>query len=212
MTKPFGIIAEFYKRKGQRLELFSLTVDAQTLDHRGAPMMERSVYNVDLSKRFGYLYDCSGFGGFGRPVTVSGPYFVRGDIKVKETPSRLFDPSDRPPHRGVKTKAIRALNKTHQLHDLPKYFRGEGNLWKWLQRNGIETKPVYCSECADHMPEDELCEHCRWCEQIHWFPTPDERCDCATLAVCSGDFSRNEEEFAFSPRHPPIREDVSWGW
>lgn len=209
MTKLLGLVAEFHKKPRKRLELCSLSVHHQTINCRGEPWTSRDIYDVNLSKRYGYLFDLSG-GGASEPVQVAGLYFARGNIRISESPCRLIDPNDKPPYRDAKTKAIRALNRTRRLYDLPKYFRGDGNLWEWLQSNGIESESVYCGICTDWFPEEQLCEHCWWCQEVCWYSTPSDRCGCATLAMCDGDFGRDEEAFAFAPNHPPLRGDPSW--
>lgn len=74
----------------------------------------------------------------------------------------------------------RARNKTRRLRAPPKAFRSEtGDLLNWLEVHGIERDSVWCSECNDSMPDDELCKHCSWCDKIGWYSTPGDRCGCS---------------------------------
>jgi hypothetical protein len=176
-------VAEFVKIAGKPLRLHSLTVIEPCRLHDGTPGLDRSIYDVDLSKKWGYLYDMSGSGGSG-PVRVNGIYHVRGNVEVEEHPTTLVDRKDEPPWQSPETLAIRALNRTRRLRALPKAFGGCGDLLEWLERNGINQDSVWCSECNDSMPADELCDHCWWCDKICWYSTPNERCGCASRSEC----------------------------
>lgn len=210
MTEPklIGFVAEFHKAAGKRLELRSMTIERESDGYRGKRVVSHDIYDVDFSKRYGYMYHMSGSDGGDRPTTVSGPYFMRGKIRIKEAPTRLISPDDNPPFRSKKTRAIRALNKTRRLRELPGYFRGHGNLWNWLIREGIETEPVYCSVCKDYFPEDSRCKHIWWCEETYGWSTPSERCGCSIRSICEGDETAETE--AFSLNHPRLLEAQWW--
>lgn len=179
-----AIVAEFQKNASKRLMLFALTAIEDHGDY-----LYRKLYDVDWSRRFGYLFHQSGAGGVG-PVEVSGIYFVSGDVKVRERPCQLVGHDDEPPWRGRSTKIVRARNRTRRLRRLPRSFEPEPgkDLLDWLERHGIQEDAVYCSECRDNVPGDELCEHCWWCDQRGWYSTPSERCGCASREICDGVF------------------------
>lgn len=207
MDKVTTFVAEFQKDARGRLDLWSLVTFEE--DGRG---VTRRYYDVDWSKQFGcYVFDCSGVGG-SDTVEVSGIYFAKGPVLIKENPTTLVHGADHPPWTSPETLAIRARNLTRRLKALPRRYRcgRGGNLLNWLRDNGIEQPSVWCSECQDRFPDDQTCEHIWWCDTTAWHSTPSERCGCATRAECSGDFRADEEEFAFSPAHPPLREGHPW--
>lgn len=160
---PRPTVAEFYKEPNGRLRLFSLVVTNERND-RGRPYTMRETYDVDWSKRYGYIFEQSGFGG-DDAVTVTGPYFVRGAIPVKEQRAH------RRARKGNRTRRLRAVPRAFDLS-------GGQDLLEWLQCHGIEDKAVWCSECDDYHPGDQLCEHCWWCDEIGWYSTPSEPCGC----------------------------------
>lgn len=184
-----ALVAQFHVTPRRRLDLWSLTVFEKKIGHDRKSYTARSEYDVELSKKFGYIFDQSGFGG-DRSVEVSGPYFALGDIDIIETPTTLIDPTDSPPWAGPGTAAIRARNRTRRMKGLPRPFSGYGNnVLEWLLRNGIEEDAVYCSECGDSMPATgyDYCEHVWWCDKTGWYSTPDERCGCKTKRECDDD-------------------------
>jgi hypothetical protein len=183
------IVAEFHKPSRGPLELFSLTVIEPCTLHGGGAGISRTTYDVDRSKKFGYIFHESGGGGALSPVPVSGIYYVRGDIAVKESPCQLVDGRDKAPYRSKRTKAIRKRNRTRRLRALPPTFRGQDDLLGWLEYNGIQEESVYCSKCKDSMPGNDydLCKHCWWCERVGWYSRPSERCGCADRLICRGD-------------------------
>lgn len=208
MHEVTAIVAEFQKDARGRLELWSLVVFEEERDS----YTSRKHYDVEWSKKFdSHLFDYCGAGG-GDVVEVSGIYFAQGRVTITETPTTLVHGRDHPPWMSPETQAIRARNRTRRLKGLPRRYRHGhgGNLLGWLRDNGIEGPSVWCSECRDTFPDNQACEHIWWCDASARYSTPSERCGCATRAVCSGDFSCNEERFAFSPEHPPLRECRSW--
>lgn len=178
---PRQIVAEFHKDSGGRLSLWSMTTitEEKLRDGSDDTCLMRRIYDVETSRQFGYIYHLSGSGGRG-PVPVEGIYFASGEVSVKEQPCQLVDPKDKPPWRGKKTRAIRARNGTRRLRALPKAFTlpPDGDLMNWLEIEGIERDAVWCSECRDFYPSDQLCEHCCWCNKIGWYSTPSDRCEC----------------------------------
>ena len=179
-----AIVALFHKMPGRRLELFSLTVITPCTLFGGKPGIQRDIYDVELSRKYGYLFDKSGSGGGNSPVPVEGIYYACGDVRIKEHPCRLVDPKDKPPWRGKRTRLIRRLNKTRRLRAIPWSLDGAVDLLDWLEEHGIEQDSVWCSECDDVVPGDELCDHCWWCDKIGWYSTPSERCGCASRRIC----------------------------
>jgi hypothetical protein len=167
------IVAEFQKEASGRLVLFALTVFEKDETH-----FSRTLYDVDWSKRYGYLFDQSGFGG-GSEVEVAGVYFLAGpiDVKITEKPTALVSSVDQPPWRSPATKKIRERNRTRRLKKLPKEFQLEdgADLLDWLRCNGIEQDGVWCSACRDWVPGEELCRHTWWCDDSYWYSTPDDR-------------------------------------
>jgi hypothetical protein len=179
-----NIVAQFHKRAGGRFDLWSVTTieEEAARDGSGETWLSRKVYNVDWSRKYGYLYHHSGSGGSG-VVEVDCIYFASGDVEIKENPCTLCERSKTTGR--WKTRAIRALNKTRRLRALPKAFQlPDGDLMDWLEVNGIEGNSVYCSECHDHLPGDSLCEHCWWCDKTGWWSTPSARCKCKSREEC----------------------------
>lgn len=187
MTEKRAVVAEFIRSGNRSPELWSLTVIEEKTDRDGREYLYRTIYDVEVSRQYGYLYHQCGAGGCG-PVKVSGLYFVSGDALVLEGPCQLVDYKDNPPWRGRKTRIIRKRNRTHRLLALPNPFRLRDNqdLLHWLHENAIEQDAVWCSECRDHYPEEDLCEHCWWCDKTGWFSTPTERCKCKDREECHG--------------------------
>lgn len=169
-------VAQFIKGSGGRLELWSITYMEEKVSRDGAAYVSRDYYDVETSRRYGYIFDQSGGGGGNKPVVVDSPYFVTGDARVVERPNRLCCwPLD---ETGRRTRKMRKRNRTRRLTNLPPYFDLEPgeDLLQWLQRTAIEQDAVYCSECSDFFPEDSLCNHIWWCDKAAWWSTPGERC------------------------------------
>lgn len=187
-----GLVGTFFKSAGGRLTLDSLTTFTnEHSDYYKKHYVSRTGYDVDYSRRFGYLYHESSGGG-DNTVEVSGIYFTSGKIDIKEKPAQFVDVHDKPPWRGKGTKAIRKRNRTRRLSVLPKAFDMEGceDLLDWLGRNAIESGAVYCSTCKDYFPgyqECDMCGHIWWCEKTGWWSTPSERCNCNNREACEND-------------------------
>jgi hypothetical protein len=183
--KQRAIVAEFHKDSGGRLTLFSLTAIQNKPAHDGGTYRSRDTYDVDHSRRYGYIFHQSGAGG-GGPIPVSGIYLTSGDIAVEERPTSLVDGNDKSPWRSKKTAAIRKRNRTRRLRAVPKAFDMEPgwDLLDWLEHRAIDAPTVYCSTCNDRLPDTDLCEHCWWCEKKAWYSTPSERCECASRDEC----------------------------
>lgn len=147
-----AIVAEFYKDSSKRLWLFQVTIVKEETARDGR---RRDMYDVEHSRRYGYIFHLSGFGGDPARAKVTGPYFTSGD------------------------------NRTRRLRALPKAFDlpPGGDLLDWLQHNAIEEKSVWCSTCRDSFPESSSCGHVWWCEKGSW-STPSDRCECGTAEAC----------------------------
>jgi hypothetical protein len=209
MAEVTAFVAEFQKDARGPLRLWALTTFEKDR-HSGREM--RKSYDVAWSRTFGsYLFEMSGAGGTDC-VSVSGIYFAKGPVVIKETPCTLVHGKDLAPWLSPETTVIRERNRTRRLGKLPRLFADapNGNLLAWLEDQAIQDSAVWCSQCADNLPGEALCEHMWWCDGSAWYSTPSERCGCATRAVCSGDFYDHEEKFAFSPAHPPLREGRPW--
>lgn len=153
------IVGQFHKRASGALELIQLT----TIDRESA-----TGYDVDLSKRYGYIFNESS-SGCARPVVVDGIYYASRGVLIKEEPNRLVN------------SVARLRNKTRRIARMPAKFRCDGgDLLDWLERNGIQQDPVWCDECRDYVAGDDLCEHCWWCNEIGWYSTPGDPCGCVS--------------------------------
>jgi len=165
VTGDRSVVATFFRDSNGRLWLDSLEV---------IRAIGRDYYDVDYSKRYGYIFHKSGISGSREPSIVGGIYFVSGDVAVSEVLSRLAG------------SAARERNETRKLRKLPTSFRHEpaDDLLDWLERHGIQDSAVWCSTCRDWFPGESLCEHAWWCNQQGWYSTPDERCACANREEC----------------------------
>jgi hypothetical protein len=185
------IVAEFHKDSRGHLELFSLTAITESKDRGdGKTYVGKEFFDVDYSRRFGYLFHMSGGGGDPlAKVEVRGIYWASPIAKIKEKPTQLVDGNDSPPWKGKKTLAIRKRNRTRRLPNLPQAFKLEPgwDLLNWLENRAINDDAVYCSDCRDYVPGQELCQHCWWCDKTGWYSTPNERCKCKNRDECQGD-------------------------
>lgn len=155
------IVAQFHKSPRGILELRSVTVIEAKPEYEDA-----RGYDVDLSKRYGYIFNMSS-SGCAWPVIVDGIYYASRSVEIKEQRSRLIN------------RASRQRNKTRRLRHMPRKFTCDGgDVLDWLERHGIEDHAVWCSECHDWVPGGELCEHCWWCDEASWYSTPSEPCAC----------------------------------
>lgn len=182
------IVAEFYKSAGGRVTLDSMTVLAEERGHDGTTYVRRSIYDVDYSRRYGYLWHMSGFGG-DHLNEVRGIYWVSGNPQIKELPTQLVDRRDKPPWTGKRTLVIRRRNRTRRLPKLPKAFdlQPGWDLLDWLENCAIRDEAVWCSKCRDYVSGQELCQHCWWCDKTGDYSTPDEPCSCKSREECRGD-------------------------
>jgi hypothetical protein len=158
-----SVITQFHRSAGKRTVIWSLIVLEPERGHDGKTYLSQRHYDVEHSRRFGYLFHMSGSGGF--PLKVDGLYHVSGNLNgdtVIEEPCQLVDSSDRPPWRSRKTRAIRERNRTRLIR-LPKQFSGEPDMLAWLERNGIQSDAVFCATCRDYLPGDNAYD---WCEHM----------------------------------------------
>ena len=192
--RVIGLVGTFYKTAGGRLTLDSLTTFTnEWSNYARSYYVSRTGYDVDYSRRFGYLFHESSGGGENF-VEVSGIYFASGKIEIKEEPAKFVDAHDKPPWKSKKTIAIRQRNKTRRLKKLPKAFDMThcDNLLEWLEYNAIDADAVWCSICKDYFPGSDdwnFCEHLWWCDKSGNYSTPSERCKCKNREEC-----RNEEQ------------------
>lgn len=185
-----GIVAEFHKDSGGRLKLFSMTtLTEETCRSDGKTYISQCGYDVEWSRKWGYIWHMSSAGAF--DLKVEGIYFISGDVpeaEIIEEPVTLVDYRDKPPWRSNRTKAIRERNRTRRLRQLPKAFeiREGEDLVDWLERNAIQDEAVFCATCRDYMPGEgyDLCEHVWWCDKTGSFSTPQARCDCKDRDEC----------------------------
>ena len=167
-AEQVGVVATFFKNARGRLTMDSVVV----VDEYGCP----AFYDVEYSKKYGYLYHMSGFGGTS-VIDVQGLYAATDDVMVRECPSTLAD------------EATRARNATRRLRRLPKHCRpradhGESDLFDWIEKHGINDDAVWCSTCRDWVPGHSLCKHTWWCDVTGWYSTPDEPCGCESREKC----------------------------
>lgn len=189
------VVAEFFKDSAGRVRINNLTVLQEEMSrHDGKVYTIRQYWDVDYSKKYGYLFHMSGCGGNG-PIEVRGIYFVEGNGKpnIREKDPQWVDARDKPPfEEQLRTQAIRKRNRTRRLAKLPKSIdlREGEDILDWLQSNCIEGDSVWCSICRDCFPGSDdwnLCEHCWWCDEAGNYSTPTERCDCKSREECRGD-------------------------
>src|ERR1700744_2297171 len=121
--RPVGLVAQFITHQSRRMDLWSVTVFTFRHDSRMGSWIMRDEYDVELSKKYGYIFNQSGWGG-GKTVSVSGAYFAWGDVEIKEEPTSLVSPTDEPPWCAPETLAIRKRNRTRRIKRLPRAFRG----------------------------------------------------------------------------------------
>src|SRR5262245_1623779 len=109
MGEPRTIVAEFHKGLDKRMRLWQLTVIGPESDHVGRSWVGRTQYDVDWSRRYGYLFHQSGGGGDGS-IPVSGIYFATDDAKVEERRCTLVG------------RKLKKLNRTRRLRRIPPSF------------------------------------------------------------------------------------------
>lgn len=189
------VVAEFFKDSTGRVRINNLTVlQEEWSNYHGEVRTSRQYWDVDYSRKYGYLLHMSGCGGSG-PIEVRGIYFVEGKGKpnIREKEPQWVDARDNQPfEEQPRTQAIRRRNRTRRLTRLPKAIdlREGEDILDWLQSNGIEGDAVWCSICRDYFPGSDdwnLCEHCWWCDKTGTYSTPDGRCDCKSREECRED-------------------------
>lgn len=172
------IIATFNRRRDNTYELNQvITLEDPTPGTIGALCGGIRYYDVDWSHTFGcYLFHNSGAGG-SLPIEIDGPYWSRRKQDVEETPSRLVSMREPEPLWDAlqsRTQRLRAWNRTRRLFEIPFGLEGCADIMEFLEFAGIEEESVWCGACRDHLPADELCKHCWWCDSVGWYVTPDE--------------------------------------
>lgn len=183
------VIAEFFKDGRGVVRVNNLTVIEE---ERGG--FHKEIWDVDYSRKYGYIVHQSGAGGEVSPIEVRGIYHVSGtgNPEIVETEPQWVDARDSPPWTGARTLAIRKRNQTRRLTKLPKAIDIQPNqdMLAWLQSNGIEGDSVWCSTCRDCFPGTDdwnLCVHCWWCDKTGDYSTPSERCACKSREECRTD-------------------------
>lgn len=174
-----GVVGHFYRSGNGDTRLFALTVIREGVSrHTGGAYISKGTYDVEWSKRYGYLFGMTGCGGGGRTVEVDGLFHCSGDIEIERKPCRLVDLRDKPRYCGRATRRIRRINATRRMMRPPIHIdlRHGQNLFDWLVSNGIEQDAVWCAECRDWVRGDYLCKHCWWCDKNRWYSTPSESC------------------------------------
>lgn len=193
--KDRKILATFFRHEDGRLELNHVSVLA-ACEYKLGPYADRHVrcrghltgYDVDWCKRDRqYVYHNSSGGG-PLPETVTGIYWCSSGYPVKERAAQWCSANYEDGRIDAETRYIRARNRTRRLKQLPKEFRDcwiklpngtrfrqeSDDLLDWLEHHGTEEDAVFCVECEDDFPGDDLCEHCWWCDSAGWYVTPSE--------------------------------------
>ena len=114
-----------------------------------------SIYDVDLSKSYGYVFHQSG-AGFSAPFKESGIYWSISPETVTEKPCQWTITGDG-------NNAFQERNATRRLEAIPWDMDGAEDILEWLHRNALQDETVYCSTCEDYLPSESLCEHCWYC-------------------------------------------------
>jgi hypothetical protein len=173
-----AIVAEFFRPACGCPRLHAMTVVEDFECSDGRVLRSLKTYDIEWCRTYGYyLFNNSGNGG-DETVETSGIYHASGPAVVQEKPAQWVDGRDNPPWRGRRTRMIRKRNRTHRLFRLPKHIDLEPgqDLLDWLECEGVQQDAVWCSECADWVRGDYLCQHTWWCEKIGWYSTPSDRC------------------------------------
>jgi hypothetical protein len=197
------VVALFFKDASKRVWLNSLVV-LQEIEGTTGAYVRKEFWDVDYSKKFGYIYHMSGAGG-DDSIEVSGLYHSTATFVTKkllgipiaaldglhivEKPAQWVDARDEFPFDNQpRTQAIRKRNRTRRIGKLPKvfYLQPGHDLLDWLHRNAIEGDSVWCSTCKDVMPggDCDLCEHVWWCDKTGDYSTPNSRCECEDREEC----------------------------
>lgn len=150
---PRTIVAEFFKRPSGHPRLHALYVMTEGYDLRSG------CYDVEWSKYHNcYLFHLSGSSS---ADSAGGIYWATPGFVVKEEPCQWCS-GEEDGLDGPKTRKIRERNITRRLRRLPMHLLPDANedLLDWLDSNAIEDDAVFCSECDDWYPGNDLCEHC----------------------------------------------------
>lgn len=188
-TQRREILAEFWCDEDGKLWLNSMSVSEPRVGRTGEAHRSLDHYDVDWCKRDGqYLFHQSGGGG-SWPQEARGIYWRTDGFRVKERAAQWCSVGEDGAIDRAATKYTRMRNRTRRLRLLPKEFRGAkhfeyrfplkaivaaGDLLDWLEQNGQQEESVFCGECGDDLPGDDLCVHCWWCEAVGWYVTPTE--------------------------------------
>ena len=186
-----SVVAEFFKDGRGIVRVNNLTVLQEEKGYEGRVYVCKQLWDVDYSRKFGYLLHMSGAGGRST-IEVRGIYHVSGigNPKIVEIEPQWVDARDSEPFDDKpRTIAVRKRNRTRRLTKLPKAIdlKPGQDMLDWLQSNGIESDSVWCSICRDCFPGNDdwnLCDHCWWCDKSGFYSTPDERCTCKNREEC----------------------------
>lgn len=189
--EPRKILAEFYIEEDGTFRLFSVYVVDPITMYDGKPGYSLDGYDVEYSETYGYIYHLTSGGIL--PDAVSGIYWASPGLSLKERACQLCSCNYESGKLDAETRYIRARNRTRRLKQLPKEFRKAehferpiagvrvkitpGDLMDWLEHNALNDEAVYCSECEDWLPSEDLCEHCWWCDTASYV-TPSEGSAC----------------------------------
>lgn len=201
------LLATFFCDEDGKLWLHALSVSEPKTGYNGKEYWSLDHYDVDWCKRDNcYLFHCSGGGG-AFPQVVEGIYWRTAGFRVRERAAKWCN-GDGDGIDHAATKYIRMRNRTRRLIKLPKDLRGakhydysvspcrvsEGDLLDWLEHNARQEDSVFCGECADDLPGDDLCGHCWWCETVGWYVTPSSETTVCFDANCWGCRSHRRAE------------------
>lgn len=184
------VVGMFYKDRSKRVRLNSLVVLQEHGKNDGHVYLVKEYWDVDWSRKFGYLFHMSGCGG-DETIEVRGIYHAT----AKSVAMKLLGQSlgalvaPRIVEKEQQWVEKHERNRTRRLTKLPNaiVLDEDEDLMDWLQYNGIESDMVWCSSCRDCFPgsnDYDLCEHVWWCENTATYSTPDDRCKCKNLDEC----------------------------
>lgn len=198
------VVGMFYKDSSNRIRLNNLVVLQECGKNDGNVYLVCEQWDVDYSRKYGYLYHMSGCGG-DESIEVRGIYHTTATYMAKrllgestgalvpliiiEKEPQWVDSRDKAPFDNKpRTLAVRKRNRTRRISNLPKdiVLREGQDLLDWLDSNGINGDAVWCSTCKDYVPgaDYDLCEHCWWCDKIGTYSTPNDRCGCKSREEC----------------------------